>query len=68
MSQSSLSDTVKIIHSALFGYFSVTRLPEKSDINYTEEILHAILIAEVVANFLLCTSRTLQAIELAEKA
>ena len=36
--------------------------------NYTEEILHAILIALAVANFLLNTSRTLQAIELCRES
>ena len=36
--------------------------------NYTEEILHAIFIAVVVANFLLNTSRTLQAIELCRES
>ena len=35
--------------------------------NYTEEILHAIFIAAVVANFLLNTSRALQAIELCKE-
>ena len=29
MTHSSLRNTVKILHSALFGYFSVTRLPKK---------------------------------------
>ena len=36
--------------------------------NKIEEILHAILIAEVVANFLLNTSRALQAIELCKES
>ena len=36
--------------------------------NYTEEILHATLIAVVVANFLLNTSRALQAIELCKES
>ena len=36
--------------------------------NYTEEILHAILVAVVVAKFLLNTSRTLQAIELCRES
>ena len=35
--------------------------------NYTEEILHAIFTAAVVANFLLNTSRALQAIELCKE-
>ena len=68
MVQSSLRDTVKILHSALFGYFAVTRLPQKRVMNYTEEILHAILIAVVVANFLLNTRRALQAIELCKES
>ena len=68
MTQSSLRDTVKILHSALFGYFSVTRLPEESVMTYTEEILHAISIVLVVANFLLNTRRALQAIELCKES
>ena len=36
--------------------------------NYTEEILHAIFIAVVVANFLLNTRRALQAIELCKES
>ena len=36
--------------------------------NYTEEILHAILIGVVVANFLLNTSGALQAIELCRES
>ena len=67
MTQSSLHNTVKILHSALFGYFSVTKLPEESVMNYTEEILHAIFIAVVVANFLLNTRRALQAIGLCKE-
>ena len=49
-------------------YFSVTRLTSDSVMNYAEEILHAIFLAIVVANFLLNTSRALKAIELCRES